>query len=184
MARWLGTATESTVAAAKALSRGPASPYRADQLFDLGSAFCHVAIPARPLPLSAAERTRITQSAAQELTDILESDRAPRDLAERSRPDRLWRELAAANWDIVSRQEDARVCVAKAAVVQVARLFEHRARTEASERVPFEEILSAMLREMNNPNSVLARQMEGPLRELGAGLPHARQALQQVLLVG
>lgn len=172
--------------AAFLLGRKPLGKRREVALLVLGDAFCHVELPTCPIVVTPAEQVAITRSAATELGLILRpasADQAALAAVKllSGKCDLLWREVAAANWDVVVHHETLRVVTARQAVVQVARMLEARSAIESETPISFVDVLQAMLRELEDGTSHLSRQLDGPLGELGAGIPHARLALRREL---
>jgi hypothetical protein len=157
-------------------------------LLDLCRAFYDVDLPSEPMSLSPSEAKDLSREAAVALNaaftaaakraEMLGGLPAPefRRLADATDP--MWRQLAAARWDVVGPIEADRVEAAREAVMQVASGIAHQSEGRFEDLA---EVLSALKGELVDPESSLADRLRVPLGHNGLNMSHFRKALELML---
>lgn len=176
--------------AAKLLGKRRASDRkREDALELLGNAFCDVELPEVPMDLSDDERRQFTRAAATELRAAFEAASkrtrtqmmGPADMARlAAATDPLWKEIAAANWHVVSEHEERRMDNATSVVMQIVNGILSRADhdVDADETI---HVIRGLREQLSDETSELAQHIGGQLGAIGVGLHHLRRAAEQVL---
>ena len=167
--------------AAKVLTKSKSSTEDVSKaLMTLGSGFSDVSLPEEPLSLSSAEAESISLSAAKELKvlfdstarDFIKTNPSPPEFAAFAlATDPLWREISAANWNVVSKQESFRLDVALQGVTMVSSQIQSANNFSPDQTIGF---LQDAFTNVANPMHFVLRNM---FAAQGVGVHHALKAL-------
>ena len=170
--------------AAKVLSKNRISESdKSKALMTLGSGFSDVILPDQPLNLSDSEAESFSTSAAKELQSLLDSYAKSfmgsnpsalefRDFAAKADP--LWREIAAANWNVVSEQELFRLNVASEGLNMVSSQIQAANNFSPDQTRDF---LQDAFTNSANPMHLVLRNL---FAAQGVGVHHALKALSML----
>lgn len=166
---------------AKVLSKNRISESdKSKALMTLGSGFSDVVLPEQPLNLSVEEAESFSMNAAKELHSLLASyaqsflNRNPsaaefREFAAKADP--LWREIAAANWSVVSEQESFRLSVASEGLTMISSQIQAANNFSPDQTRDF---LQDAFTNSANPMHLVLRNL---FASQGVGVHHALKAL-------
>lgn len=151
-------------------------------LATLASGFVDVPLPSEPLRLSDKEAKRIRREVAQELASAFakaaktarQRELSPSEFAELARVvDPLWRSLAAAEWELVSKMEEH---ARKEAATVVGEVTAQAVAAQADPRAALEVLLAEV-----EAGTEQAQAIALFLASRGAGSHHLVAALREVL---